>query len=141
MTTLARVDYAGLTRQIKVLANRSELLHILEDSGPFDGQCLVCAMAFQRIFNGTLYGCYTGGDDEHWEHSVVRVEDYYLDFDGFSTRNELFNRWRHAENCVFTHVRPTPYREIQQLFDYSPAKVDGVTWFLRKELRRIEEPT
>ncbi|WP_240416626.1 hypothetical protein [Paenibacillus periandrae] len=44
-------------------------------------------------------------EDQHAEHAVVRVGDYFLDGSGLSTKHALYQRWRYVERLPHVFIR------------------------------------
>lgn len=108
-----------LSRRIKQAARSDRLYELLApwQCGAFDGGCLMVADALHQLFGGELVGMlgynwvyaqHGGPTDSGWDHALVRIGDYYLDGDGFSTRQTLRRRWYAKELCYVTGFMVMP---------------------------------
>lgn len=108
-----------LNRRIKQAARSDRLYELLApwQCGAFDGGCLMVADALHQLFGGELVGLMgydwinaqrRGSTDSHWQHALVRIGGYYLDGDGFSTRQTLRRRWYRYERTYTTSFMVVP---------------------------------
>lgn len=95
------MDVASINNLIKTKVRRNnrfyELMLDATGAGPFDGGCILFALALQRALKtGEMYmvmGSRINGDDSEPQHAVLKIGDnQYVDADGVMSSVKLFNR-------------------------------------------------
>lgn len=96
--------------------NKAQLysLHVSESGvGPLDGTCYVLAKALSQVIpdaqicllSGWAGGAKKVGIPPTGHHFLIKLgEDAFLDAEGVSNANEIFNRWRENENIIVSGI-------------------------------------
>lgn len=74
------------------------------DCGPFDGGCMVVALALQRLLGGEIMVLERA--DGTADHAVLSVHDVLVDFDGPASADALLRRFNRSERASCVAVRP-----------------------------------
>lgn len=104
-----------LNRGIRnAIDHNDKFYEILGFCGPFDGGCLVTAVALQRILGGGMYALRkeSSGPDQH---IVIQVPElgscchHYVDASGVHDEDGLKNFWRTVERQNLPFLLPTTW--------------------------------
>lgn len=93
------------------------------DCGPFDGGCVVVALALVEIFGGEVMVLVR--EDGIADHAVARIGDQLVDWDGPETGGKLLERFNHAEMASCVGWRPMEDRDLGNA-PRNPEVVEGI---------------
>lgn len=93
---------------LKAFLYQENVLDLLPDCGWLDGGCRSLMRALRFWLgeeNTTPFLIVKRREDQHAEHAIVKVGEYFLDADGASTRHALYKRWRKVERLPRVFIR------------------------------------
>lgn len=88
---------------------QDHLVELLHGCGWLDGGCRSLMKAIQLWLDNELvkpYQIVKVREHTHSEHALIRLGNCYIDGDGISTYNGLYQRWRRVERFPHVYIRP-----------------------------------
>lgn len=103
-----KIKIRKLSRELNSFLFSEELLDLLPGCGWNDGGCrsLMKAMTIWLGEVAEPYLIVSQKHHQHASHAFVRIGNYFVDGDGISTRQALYQRWRRAEHFPSVYIKP-----------------------------------
>lgn len=96
------------SNRLKKFLYQEHIFNVLPEIGWLDGGCRSLMKVLQLWLGEHVetYQIVKQLDQQHSEHALVRVGEYFIDGDGVSTLEELIRRWYEEEGFSNVIIRP-----------------------------------
>lgn len=119
----------------------NEMMSLLPGFGWNDGGCRSLMRALKEWLDSPFLKTYQivkYENEEHSEHALIRIGEYFIDGDGVSTYDQLYERWLYEEDLPSVIIRPfEPETEPSSIGGEEPYYIDYTEH--KKLMNKLEE--